>query len=206
MILVAIGFVAFVAAAADGPFRTLFNGRDLDGWLQDTLGVWSVRDGMIVGRSPGLKHNDFLRTTKTYRDFVLRVRFRLIDGRGNAGIQFRTAEIPGSHEVSGYQADIGEKYWGCLYDESRRKKVLVEAAPEALEGLRKDDWNQYVITARGKEITLELNGKRTVRYVETAPGIPDSGIPDSGIIALQVHSGPPMEIWNAGLEIQELNP
>src|SRR5262245_8399450 len=159
---VALGFLMLASAAADGPFRPLFNGRDLEGWRQDTPVLWSVRDGMIVGRSPGLKHNDFLRTTREYRNFVLRVRFRLIDGRGNAGVQFRTAEIPGSHEVSGYQADIGEKYWGCLYDESRRKKVLVEAAREALEGLRKDDWNQYVITARENEITLELNGKRTV--------------------------------------------
>jgi hypothetical protein len=63
--------------------------------------VWSVRDGMIVGRSPGMKHNDFLRTKKTYGDFVLRVRFRRISGQGNAGIQFRTDTIPNSHEVSG---------------------------------------------------------------------------------------------------------
>ena len=133
--------VLILAAAARPPTASpsaLFNGRDLSGWEQDTPDIWSVRDGMIVGRSPGMKHNDFLRTKKVYGDFVLRVRFRLIDGQGNAGIQFRTDTIPNSHEVSGYQADIGQQYWGCLYDESRRKKVLVKASPESLGGLRKD--------------------------------------------------------------------
>src|SRR5215510_9621053 len=144
------------AMAADRKREPLFNGSDLSGWDQDTLDIWSVRDGMIVGRSPGMKHNDFLRTKKVYGDFVLRVRFRLIGGQGNAGIQFRTDPIPGSHEVSGYQADIGQEYWGCLYDESRRKKVLVQASPESLAGLRKDGWNEYVITARGNHITLDL--------------------------------------------------
>lgn len=189
------------ATAADGPFQPLFNGRDLSGWKPGTPGVWSVQQGMIVGRSGGMRHNEFLRTTKKYADFVLRVKFRLVNGQGNAGIQFRTAEIPGSYEVSGYQADIGQQYWGCLYDESRRKRVVAQASPSALEGLRKDGWNRYVITARGNHITLDLNGKRTVDYVET-----ERGIATSGIIALQVHGGPPMEVQYTDIEIRELHP
>src|SRR5262249_30091039 len=143
-----IALLTAALAAADRKTK-LFNGHDLSGWEQDTPDIWSARDGMIVGRSPGMKHNDFLRTKKTYGDFILRVRFRLIDGQGNAGIQFRTDPIPDSHEVSGYQADVGQEYWGCLYDESRRKRVLVKPSPESLAGLQKDGWNQYVITARG---------------------------------------------------------
>jgi hypothetical protein len=198
-LLKAILFLAAAATAADHKPERLFNGRDLSGWVQDTPDIWSVRDGMIVGRSPGMKHNDFLRTRKVYGDFVLRVRFRLIDGQGNAGIQFRTDTIPDSHEVSGYQADVGQEYWGCLYDESRRKRVLVKPSPESLEGLRKDGWNEYVITARGNNITLDLNGKRTVDYIEREPGIRNSGI-----IALQVHGGPPMEVQYKDIEIQEV--
>ena len=56
--------------------------------------------------------------------------------------------VPGT-EMSGYQADIGEDYWGCLYDESRRNKVLVKASPKALETLKKDGWNHYVVCATG---------------------------------------------------------
>ena len=179
-------------------FRPLFNGRDLSEFIVDTPNLWSVQDGAIVGRSPGLKYNDFLRTRKSYSDFILRFKFRLVNGEGNSGLQFRSKPVPDSHEVSGYQADIGQQYWGCLYDESRRKKVLVQATPESLKGLDKNGWNEYVITARGKHITLELNGVRTVDYTEAEPNIEQSGF-----IALQVHGGPPMEVWFKDLRIRE---
>ncbi len=83
---------------------------------------------MLVGHSPGLNHNEFLATTRSYGDFILSLKFRLVDGQGNSGVQFRSVRIP-PHEMSGYQADIGENYWGCLYDESRRNKVLVSPRP-----------------------------------------------------------------------------
>ena len=191
-------FTASLAWGGDG-FKPLFNGRDLSGWTVDTPNLWSVRDGMIVGRSEGMRHNDFLRAAGAYQDIILRVKFRLIGGKGNAGIQFRSEAIPNSHEVSGYQADIGDTYWGCLYDESRRKRVLARPSPEMLAGFKTDGWNQYVITAKGNVITLDLNGKRTVRWVETEPGIRESGF-----IALQVHGGPPMEIQYKDIEIRVL--
>lgn len=175
--------------SAAWPAESLFNGKNLDGWQVDTPDLWQVRDGMIVGKSPGLKYNDFLRTRKSYSDFVLSAKFRLIDGQGNSGIQFRSKPVPGSHEVSGYQADVGQQFWGCLYDESRRKKVLMQASADSLAGLQKDGWNTYVITARGNHITIELNGRRTVDYFETEPGIETTGF-----IALQIHGGPPMEV------------
>jgi hypothetical protein len=179
-------------------FEPLFNGKDLDGWVQDTPGVWSVRDGMIVGKAVNLKHNDFLRTRKVYNDFTVKLWFRLVNGIGNSGIQFRSQPVAGSHELAGYQADIGETYWGCLYDESRRRKVLVQAAPERLAGLRKEGWNEYVITARGNHIRLDLNGVRTVDYQEQ-----ESGMNVPGLIALQVHSGPAVEVHFKDIRIYE---
>ena len=181
-------------------FQPLFNGRNLDEWIVDTPGIWRVENGVIIGESTGLKYNDFLRTKKSYSDFVLRFSFRLKDGIGNSGVQFRSKPVSNSHEVSGYQADIGEKYWGCLYDESRRNRVLAQAPPEALARVRQDGWNDYVITARGNNIRLDLNGVRTVDYQEIEPGIDRSGF-----IALQVHSGPPLKIEFRGLEIQDLS-
>ena len=186
--LLAILLAAPALVVGEG-FTPLFNGRDLEGWDADTPGLWQARDGMIVGRHSGLKYNDFLRTRKLYSDFILKLSFRLVGGIGNSGIQFRTKAAPISHEVSGYQADIGEKYWGCLYDESRRNKVLAQASPESLASLQKDGWNEYAITARGNRIVLELNGVRAVEYSET-----DSSIERAGIVALQLHSGPPMEV------------
>jgi hypothetical protein len=185
-------------AAADG-FTPLFNGTNLDGWVVDTKELWTVRDGMIVGRHDGLKYNDFLRTARDYKDFELKLKFRLMGGEGNSGVQFRSKPVPNSHEVAGYQADIGAQYWGCLYDESRRRKILAQAPPESLAGLDKTAWNEYVIRAHGNHITLHLNGRKTVDYTE-----PDAGMDISGFIALQVHSGPKIEVWFKDIQIREL--
>jgi len=192
--------LGFVTLAFAQDFQPLFNGRNLDDFIVDTPGLWRVEEGVIIGVSPGLKYNDFLRTRKQYGDFVLKVTFRLTDtsGRANSGVQFRTAPISGSHEVSGYQADIGQQYWGCLYDESRRNRILSQASPEALARLRKDDWNEMVVTARANRISIDLNGVRSVDYVEDDPGIARTGI-----IALQLHSGPPFEIRFKDLQIRE---
>jgi hypothetical protein len=190
--------LALPSLAADG-FVPLFNGRNLQEWVVDTPGLWSVENGVIVGRSPGLKYNDFLRTRKHYKNFLLRATFKMTDptGKANSGIQFRSAPMEGSHEVIGYQADMGEKYWGCLYDESRRKKVL--AGPAGAAPWKKDGWNTYVITAKGNRITLELNGVKTVEWVESEPGIADRGF-----LALQLHSGPAFEMRFKDLQIQVL--
>ncbi|MBI2686597.1 MAG: DUF1080 domain-containing protein [Acidobacteria bacterium] len=184
---------------AEEGFESLFDGTSLNGWEVDTPGLWSVRHGMIVGKHDGMKYNDFLRTNRHYGDFELRVQFRLINGFGNSGVQFRSepANIP--HEVSGYQADVGQQYWGCLYDESRRKKVLVQAPAESLKDLDKNGWNEYTVRAQGPHITLKLNGKTTVDYEETEPGIARNGF-----IALQVHSGPNIEVHFRNIRIREL--
>ena len=68
----------------------------------------------------------------------------------NAGIQFRTKRIPNHHEVTGYQADMGQGWWGALYDESRRNKVLLGPDQAKMKDIVKaGDWNDYVIRAEG---------------------------------------------------------
>src|SRR5881296_1946335 len=103
---IAVLFLFAFGLPAEEGFTPLFNGRNLDGWEIDTAGIWQVRDGMVVGKTPGLKYNDFLRTKKHYSDFILKLSFRLVNGVGNSGVQFRSKPVPDSHEVSGYQADI----------------------------------------------------------------------------------------------------
>ena len=183
------------------PIR-LFDGRSLDGW-EGNLKYWSVRDGMIVGKHDGIRHNEFLCTRREFEDFELQLEFRLVGGKGNSGVQFRSKRVPNSTEVSGYQADIGPGWWGALYDESRRNRLL--ARPEGtvreqmLKALKPDSWNRYVIRAQGNRITLILNGVRTVEYVER-----DRKIRRRGVIGLQIHGGPPMEIHFRNLVLKEL--
>ena len=200
VLLLAGGAVAGEAAvAAEEGFVPLFNGKDLTGWQGDEK-LWIVEDGTLIGRSAGIRHNDFLATTKSYGDFILRLQVRLLKDKGNSGVQFRSKRVPNSHEVSGYQADIGKGWWGSLYDESRRNRILVRADGAKLKkALKPGDWNEYEISAIGDKITLSINGTKLVDYTETDPKIARAGI-----IAPQVHSGGPLEIQFKNIRIKEI--
>lgn len=195
--------LAVPALAADKPVA-LFNGKDFTGWEGDTEKTFKIENGVIVAGSLDavVPRNEFLCTTKTYGDFELKVTFKLTGdkAKANAGIQFRTKRIPNHHEVSGYQADMGQQYWGALYDESRRKKVLAQPDPKVVEKVVKhDDWNEYVIRCEGPKIQMWLNGTKTVDYTET-----DDKIERDGIIGLQVHGGGKTKVYYKSVTIEEL--
>jgi hypothetical protein len=191
-----------IGIAQSKPVR-LFDGKTFKGW-EGNLKLFRIEQGAIIGGSvqEKLEHNEFLCTTKEYSDFVLRVKFKLLgDPKGaNAGIQFRSARIPNHFEVIGYQADVGQTYWGALYDESRRRKVLAGPTPEVVQQIiRPNDWNDYLIRAEGRRVRLELNGRQTADYTET-----DETIKQSGCICLQIHGGPPSEAWYKDITLETL--
>ena len=186
--------------------KSLFDGKTLNGWEGDTAKTWRIEDGEIVGGSleTTVPRNEFLCTTKTYGDFELKVKFKLLGDpkQANAGIQFRTKRIPRHHEVSGYQADMGQNYWGALYDESRRNKVLAQPAKEVWEKVVKQgDWNEYTIRCEGPRVRLWLNGALTVDWLEK-----DDKIERTGIIGLQVHGGAKAKVHYKDITIEELTP
>jgi hypothetical protein len=196
---------AALAAQGQGKAVALFDGKTFTGWEGDTAKTWRIQDGAIVGGSLAerVPRNEFLCTTRSFGDFVLRLKFKLVgsDGFINAGVQFRSqrATKP-AHEMIGYQADMGAKYWGALYDETRRNKILAEPDPALVATLIKlDDWNDYEIRAEGPRIRLSINGKQTVDYTE-----PDASIPQSGLIGLQIHGGGKAEVHYKDLTIEEL--
>ncbi len=200
------GIILCLPTAGWAEYKPLFDGKTFDGWEGDTAKTWRIEDGAIVGGSLEEKvpRNEFLCTKKSYGDFELKVKFKMLGDRktANAGVQFRTKRIPNHHEVSGYQADVGQQYWGALYDESRRKKVLVQPDPKVLEGLVKhDDWNEYRIRCEGPRIRLWLNGTLTVDYTEK-----DDKIERTGIIGLQVHGGGKTKVFYKDIQIEELIP
>lgn len=188
-------------AITDAKAVALFDGKSLAGW-EGNLDVFRVEDGAIVGGTlkDKIARNEFLCTKKQYGDFELRLKFKLLGKGANAGVQIRTKRIPDHHEVSGYQADLGDGYWGALYDESRRNKIL--AAPKAGtldDVLKRDDWNNYRIRCEGKRIQLWVNDVKTVDYTEA-----DENIDERGVIAVQIHGGPPSEAWYKDITIVEL--
>jgi hypothetical protein len=138
-----------------------------------------------------IPRNEFLCTEKEYADFELRLKFKVLGKGANAGVQIRSRRIPNHHEMIGYQADLGDGWWGSLYDESRRRKVLAAAdADKVAKVLKRDDWNEYVIRCTGRRIQLWINGYQTVDYTEEDPSIEQRGM-----IGLQIHGGPPSEAW-----------
>jgi hypothetical protein len=183
---------------------SLFDGKTFKGWEGDTAKTWKIEDGMITAGSLSeqVPRNEFLCTTKTYGDFELKVRFKLEGDkdRVNAGVQFRTKRIPNHHEVSGYQADAGQQYWGALYDESRRNKILAKPDEKLVAGLVKHgDWNEYTIRCEGPRVQLWLNGTKTVDYTE-----PDTQVERTGVIGLQIHGGAKAKVSYKDIRIVEL--
>lgn len=200
LFLVMIG----IATAAEENPTPLFDGKTFAGWEGDTKKTWRIVKGVIEGGSLDevVPRNEFLCTTKTFGDFELKVKFKLLGDpkKANAGVQFRTKRIPKHHEVIGYQADIGQQYWGALYDESRRKKVLAGPDRKVLEkAVKPNDWNEYRIRCEGPRIRLWLNGTLTVDYTEK-----DDKIERTGVIALQVHGGGKTKAMYRDITIVEL--
>jgi hypothetical protein len=147
------------AAATDDSFKPLFDGKTLTGW-EGSQKVFRIEDKAIVGGTlkANVPHNDFLCTTKEYGDFELRLKYRLLGSGANGGVQIRSHRVPNHFEVSGYQADMADGYWGCLYDESRRNKILAGPPPAERSKVAKiGDWYEYVIRCEGKRIQLWEN-------------------------------------------------
>jgi len=199
--------------SAESGFVPLFNGTDLTGWDGDPR-LWSVKDGAIHGRTtkenPARGNTFCIWRSGKLKNFVLKITFRIQNG--NSGIQYRSRDL-GDWKVGGYQAEVCNEQGkvGFLYDERGRgwmarvpqlmvadkngnKKVLGKVADkDALikAGYYKEkDWNKYTIIARGNHLVHILNGFQTIEMIDDDP----KGRAAEGILALQIHAGPPMTV------------
>jgi 3-keto-disaccharide hydrolase len=225
--------VRSVALIEDRPaergFLPIFNGKDLTGW-EGNPKLWSVKDGAITGQTTAAnpaKGNTFLIWTNgTPADFELRCSFKLVPGDAqgfaNSGIQYRSKVLdPANWVVGGYQADMeaGPTYTGILYEERMRgilalrgEKVLwdkqgkkqllgsVGTAADIEACLKKGDWNDYVIIAEGNHLRQFINGKPTIDVTDEDPARQAR----SGVLALQLHAGPPMTVQFKNLRLKLL--
>lgn len=177
---------------------SLFDGKTLKGWTvvkKANAKYWSVVDGVVTASSHGKKMptNTYLATNKNYQNFEFTCQFRLsgdhATGLINSGLQYRsimqkTPNKPGTHHIIGYQADIGKGYWGDVYDEHRRGKLLKGDTKALLKDFKEDGWNSYKILCEDNRHRLYINGHLTADYLEKNPKIPSLGV-----FALQLHSG-----------------
>jgi len=235
MMLGVLRLLANTSIAEEAGFKPIFDGKTLDGWKSPKMSYWSVQDGAITARSTQqnpVKTNQFLVWQfGELDDFELKLKYRISpalprsgnDGAANSGIQIRSRVEEDGHAV-GYQADIdlAGQYAGALYDE-RGRGMLAERGQKTIIGsdgnmtrtsigdsnnlfanINKNDWNDYDIIARGGHIILKLNGKVTSEIIDNDAGQREL----SGVLALQLHSGPPMmvqfkDIFLKRLKMQE---
>ena len=204
----------------------LFNGKDLKGW-DGNPAFWSVQDGTITGKTTKenpTKGNTFLiYTNGEVSDFELTLSYKIVGG--NSGIQYRSKVAdPKNWVVGGYQADFeaGKTYSGILYEErgrqilaNRGQKTVIKdvdgkhkvevvgslgKSEEIQAKIKNEDWNQYRIVAKGNHLQHFINGVPTAETVDEQ----DSKAAKSGILALQLHAGPPMTVQFKDIKIKRL--
>ena len=191
-------------AERDEGYIPLFDGKSLEGWEGDP-DLWSVRDGSIVGSSDShpVDTNTFLIYRKSFDDFILRLEVRLRNG--NSGIQFRSEQLPGpGWIVRGYQADFSfagaRSAWGNFYEERGRGRTLMATPDEGWQRAKdivvREGWNRYEIRAEGDRVRLTLNGKVTFEGTDDKTA--------SGIVAIQLHAGPAMQVECRSIRIRPL--
>lgn len=171
-----------VSAGAQAQWQDLFNGKNLKGWsVAAGTATYKVEDGAIVGTSRLGTPNTFLKSDRTYGDFILEMLFKVDDGL-NSGIQFRSHVTDGRVRGYQYEIDPSSRAWsGGIYDEARLGWLYpLTTNPAAQRAFRPGDWNKVRVEAVGNRIRTWING------------VPAADILDAqdaeGFIALQVHA------------------
>ena len=155
------------AAAADGEWVSLFDGKSLEGWerIGNEKSVWEVTDGALSGSGPA---SMLVNTTGPYKNFRVRAELKISDG-GNSGFYFRTTRRPGF--MDGYEAQVDSTHTdpirtGSLYGFCHVYKQLVKP----------DTWFTYEVECRedvwrGREmlrIKITVDGNELYEYMDFA--------------------------------------
>lgn len=183
-----------LVAAAEPTSRPLFDGKSLQGWHQIGGGEWKVVNGEIHGKNVASqpKHGHLV-TDAQYGDFTVRLKYKAL--AGNSGLYFRIEKVPGDVGVKGFQAEIdATKDIGGLYETHGRAWVVQPKADDVKKYFKPGEWNEMTVTAKGKDITVTVNGTKTAE-LKNDPGR------TTGYLALQLHGGQDCEAWFKEIEI-----
>ncbi|MFO1499229.1 MAG: family 16 glycoside hydrolase [Verrucomicrobiota bacterium] len=219
------GSCLWAEAAAEEDFESLFDGASLHGWLGQDMSFWTVEDGAITGtisQEHAPRMNQYLVWQREMvQDFELKLQFRFTACSAkteNGGFQFRSRRLPNG-DVAGYQVDnnFGQPWKVRLYDEHGRHDLALEGEESTFDAagrkhtdklvlepgasdFRLDEWHEYHLIATGPKLELRINGKTVARATDNDP---DSFEP-AGILALQLHTGPPMKVQFRGIRFKRL--
>jgi Domain of Unknown Function (DUF1080) len=215
--------VAASPLSAQQAAKEIFNGKDLTGWKGNTE-LWSVEDGCITGKTTAekpLKFNTFLIwDAGKVSNFELEFDYK-IGKAGNSGVQYRSKIVKEEDFiVGGYQADIDAslQYAGINYEErgrgilaQRGQRVTIDKSgakkeesigdgKELGKAIKSEDWNHYKLVANGNKLSHMINGKLMSEVIDDQEGKAAA----EGVLAFQIHQGPPMVIQFKNIKLTEL--
>jgi 3-keto-disaccharide hydrolase len=188
--------LVFMATQARAQTKSLFNGKNLDGWQVHGTEKWYAENGELISESGPDKAYGYLSTISDYQDFELTLEF-LQEANGNSGVFIRSS-IDGV-KISGWQVEVAPKgkHTGGVY-ESYGRGWLIKPEPEKEAALKENQWNALKIRVVGDHLTSWLNGTEMVNFMDDKIG---SG---SGFIALQIHDGGGIKVRWRNIKIKEL--
>lgn len=199
MTLAFLSFLLALPLVAQKKTTSLFNGKDLEGWVQHGEEKWYVEQGELICESGPKAEYGYLSTTKNYNDFELSLEF-LQEADGNSGVFIRST-FEGTTKVSGWQVEVAPlgMHTGGVY-ESYGRGWLVKPDPEKEKALKVGEWNSMKIRVVGGSITSWLNGTQMIH-------LEDERIAQGkGAIALQIHDGGGIKVRWKNIEVVSLDP
>lgn len=194
--LILLSFIIMCRDTYSQGFKKIFNGKDLTGWTIHGTEKWYVDNRELVCESGPDKQYGYLSTDKNYKNFILRLKFKL-EANGNSGVFIRSG-IEGT-KISGWQVEVAppDHHTGGIY-ESYGRGWIIKPKAEDEKKLKPDDWNDMRIYVLNDEVTTWLNGKQMVYLKDEKIG---QGI---GFIALQIHDGGGIKVRWKNIRIKEL--
>ena len=193
-ILIAVFSVATISCDDSG--KSIFNGKNLDGWKIHGTEKWYVEDGLLICESGPDEEYGYLSTEKNYDNFEITLEF-LQEANGNSGVFIRST-FDGT-KVSGWQVEVAPPNHdtGGIY-ESYGRGWLVQIPDEKENILKMGEWNTMKIRVVGGQIITWLNDQQMVDITD------DKIAEGKGAIALQIHSGGGIKVKWRNLKVKEL--
>ncbi|WP_431123419.1 3-keto-disaccharide hydrolase [Flagellimonas flava] len=194
-LLFALLFACFIGNSQQQTID-LFNGENLDGWVNHGSEKWYVENGLLVCESGPKAEYGYLSTEQNYKNFELTLEFKQ-ESDGNSGVFIRST-FEGT-KVSGWQVEVAppNKHTGGIY-ESYGRGWLIKPDAEKEKALKMGEWNTLKIVANGPSVTSWLNGVEMVHISDEKIG------QGEGAVALQIHDGGGIKVKWRNIKLKAL--
>ena len=180
-----------------GAATSIFNGKDLEGWVIHGTEKWYVDNGELICESGPDKGYGYLATERQFKNIDLTLEFKQ-EADGNSGVFFRSS-LEGT-KITGWQAEVAPpgKYTGGIYESYGRGWLIQPSVEASTEHLKMGEWNKMRIMVKDDEVTTWLNGNQMINLKDQKIG------KATGQIALQIHDGGGIKVRWRNLQVVEL--